>query len=481
MGPQEKMARLAVLLSLPQPPTRQTLLKDAVRFGVVSAATEPLQDLHMWLEIEFHPLLLCKRVEATLKTIEDDNDEKSQLQQYLPALREITLVRLLKQVSQVYQSICFKRLLDLAPFATSFELERVIVDCVRHNDMQIRVDHRSRTVHFGTELAEAQSISETEGPHLQDMPSEQIRTQLMKMLEVMDKSLKAIHPDKVKIENNALRQKIVDAYHQSKKRDHQRILERHKLIEERKEYLERLSISRTEEEQRKQENALLEKQRQETARLAQEREEMEKARAREKLLEIQQQHMKEKIQQIMQTQIGRTVVEKMDEEELANLDTDTIMMKQVEELENEKRLLVARLKAQEKKMDHIERAKRKVEIPLLKEAIKRDLEDDTLLWKQKEKDRIVEAIKEREEAVSHRDRLARMKEDKDNFMATLLTQRKAQFDTKLKEYNKMFEEQRSVRLEERKAQRKEERRQKYIREQRKQENALLEKQRQEAA
>merc|ERR1712018_705106 len=207
MGPQEKMARLAVLLSLPQPPTRQTLLKDAVRFGVVSAATEPLQDLHMWLEVEFHPLLLCKRVEATLKSIEDEDDEKSQLQQYLPALREITLVRLLKQVSQVYQSICFKRLLELAPFATSFELERVIVDCVRHTDMQVRVDHRSKTVHFGTELAEAQSITEAEGPHLQDMPSEQIRTQLMLMLEVLDKSVKTIHPDKVKERNNALRQK----------------------------------------------------------------------------------------------------------------------------------------------------------------------------------------------------------------------------------------------------------------------------------
>merc|ERR1712158_175514 len=325
--PQEKMARLAVLLSLPQPPTRQSLLKDAVRFGVVSVATEPLQDLHKWLEVEFHPLSLCKRVEATLKVIEDDNDEKSQLQQYLPALREITLVRLLKQVSQVYQSICFKRLLDLAPFATSFELERVIVDCVRHNDMQIRVDHRSRTVHFGTELAEAQSISETEGPHLQDMPSEQIRTQLMLMLEVLDKGLKTIHPDKMKIENNALRQKIVEAYHQSKNRDHQRILERHKRIEERKEYLERLSISRTEEEQRKQETALLEKQRVEKVRLEQERDEMEKARAKEKLVEIQQQHIKEKVQQIMQTEIGKKVIEKMDERALAELDTDTIMMK----------------------------------------------------------------------------------------------------------------------------------------------------------
>merc|ERR1712051_137621 len=161
---------------------------------------------------------------------------------------------------------------------------------------------------------------------------------------------------------------------------------------------------------------------------------------------------------------GKKVIEKMDERALAELDTDTIMMKQVEELENEKRLLVARLKAQEKKMDHMERAKRKAEIPLMKEAIKKDLEDDTVLWKQKEKDRIVEAIKEREEAVSHRDRLARMKEDKDNFMATLLTQRKATFEKKLKEYNKMVEEQRAIRMEDRKTQRKEERRQKYFRE-----------------
>ena len=79
-----------------------------------------------------------------------------QLADYLPALKEVTLVRLLKQVSQVYQSVCFKRLLELAPFSNSFELERVIVDCVRHNDMQIRVDHRTRTVHFGTDLTEAQ-------------------------------------------------------------------------------------------------------------------------------------------------------------------------------------------------------------------------------------------------------------------------------------------------------------------------------------
>ena len=75
------------------------------------------------------------------------------------------------------------------------------------------------------------------------------------------------------------------------------------------------------------------------------------------------------MQQIAQTEIGKKVLNKMDEKELAELDTEAIMIKQVEELENEKRQLVARLKAQEKKVDHLERAKRKEEIPLIKAAM----------------------------------------------------------------------------------------------------------------
>ena len=142
------MARLAVLLSLQQPPTRQSLIKDAARFGIVQAATQPLQDLYQSLEVDFHPLKLCDRVQTTLKFVEGSED-MAQLQQYLPALREITLVRLLKQVAQVYQSICFDRLLQLAPFADSFTLERIIVDCVRHNDMQVfRKDSQFYNIYY---------------------------------------------------------------------------------------------------------------------------------------------------------------------------------------------------------------------------------------------------------------------------------------------------------------------------------------------
>ena len=39
----------------------------------------------------------------------------------------------------------------------------------------MRIDHRTRSVRFGTDLSEAQRTDLPEGPHVQSMPSEQIR------------------------------------------------------------------------------------------------------------------------------------------------------------------------------------------------------------------------------------------------------------------------------------------------------------------
>merc|ERR1712018_189987 len=304
-----------------------------------------------------------------------------------------------------------------------------------------------------------------EGPHLQDMPSEQIRQQLMLMLEVLDKGLKTIHPNKIKIENNALRNKIVEAYHASKNRDHQRILARQKLIEDRKVYFEELNNHREKEEARKKAKELEEQQKLEEERLKQEREERERQRNQEQLREIQRKHIEEKMQQIAQTEIGKKVLNKMDEKELAELDTEAIMIKQVEELENEKRQLIARLKAQEKKVDHLERAKRKEEIPLIKEAMVKDEEEDKIIWKNKEEERIKAAIAERQEAVKTKERLARMTADKTAFMEKLLKERKTEFEKKLFDYMYKLDEQREIRLAERKRERKEKRRQEWLKEQ----------------
>lgn len=96
-SPLEKAQRLAVLLGLFQPPTRASLLKDLVRVNVVNLASPQLQELYNWLEVDFHPLLLCQRVHEVIKSLEADDN--SALQQYIPALQDVTLVRLVRQVN----------------------------------------------------------------------------------------------------------------------------------------------------------------------------------------------------------------------------------------------------------------------------------------------------------------------------------------------------------------------------------------------
>ncbi len=53
-----------------------------------------LQNLYSWLELEFHPLKLSTRVASSLEFIA----KKDELAQYGPALQDITVMRLLKQV-----------------------------------------------------------------------------------------------------------------------------------------------------------------------------------------------------------------------------------------------------------------------------------------------------------------------------------------------------------------------------------------------
>merc|ERR1719481_148947 len=460
-SPAEKMARLAVLLALAQPPTRQSLLKDCLRFGVVGNANSELQDLYNWLEVDFSPLNLCRKVEDRLTMISESTDEFSAIKQYTQPLRDMTLVRLLKQVAQVYQSISMTRLLSLTIFASQQHMERIIVECARNNDMQVRIDHRTSAVHFGTDLTECQRTEMPEGPHIQAMPSEQVRTQLMSMMKVLDKGLSTIYPDRAKLETAELRTKITEAYHQTKVLTEQRLRQRHKMIEDRKEWLEKLNSA--------QQEAAIEKTRQDMERRKAEearrlKDEKEKQRKENEIKAIQAKHQKDKIAQLANTEIGKKVLDKMEAEEIAKMDADEIMAKQVEELEKEKKELQVRLKAQEKKVDHFERAKRLEEIPLLKAQFDDFKEEAKTDWEEEEKERIEMEKKNRTSDVQNRDRLVRMKTDKEKYLESLLKERKNIFEKKLTEFETLVASEKKDRLDKRKEERIEERRQKWMEE-----------------
>jgi hypothetical protein len=54
---------------------------------------------------------------------------------------------------------------------------------------------------------------------------------------------------------------------------------------------------------------------------------------------VQAKHTQDKINQLKNTEFGKKVLDKLDEEEIAKMDADEIMAKQMEELEREKKEL----------------------------------------------------------------------------------------------------------------------------------------------
>ncbi|KAI0236259.1 Eukaryotic translation initiation factor 3 subunit A [Lamellibrachia satsuma] len=455
---QEKQRRLATLLGLPAPPTRSALVKDLMKYNMVQHVYPEIKNLYHFLEVEFHPLKLSGRVTVLL----DFLGTKEDLAPYVSALQDITITRLLKQVSQVYQTIEFERLAALAPFVNNFHLERVIVNVARQLRLQVRIDHRTRSLSFGTDLGVSQNEDLPEGPYLQSMPSEQIRNQLTYMAQAIDKAITLIKPTELQSGKEELRAHIIQSYRQTARKEHARILQRRQIIEERKEELENANVQREREEQELMEEAKRKQIEAEMARLEREAEEREKQRRLEEHREIQRKAARERLEQLKSTALGARAFEGIDEEVMADMDVDDILAKQVEQLEKEKKELQEKLKSQEKKVDFFERAKHIEEIPLLEKQCEDEMEKAKEFWEQQEQERIENLKSERMLALEQRDRLMRMVTDKTEFVNKLQANRMSDFKEKRVKFEKKLSEERKKRLTERKSKRKEERRAKWI-------------------
>ncbi|CAK1541796.1 unnamed protein product [Leptosia nina] len=475
-SPVEKAQRLAVLLGLAQPPTRASLLKDVVRLNVVALASPQLQQLYAWLEVEFNPLTICHNVQGVVKALQEDPN--SSLAQYTVAVTDVALVRLIRQLAQCYDCIEFSRLLELAGTDNLFHIERLLVDCVRHNDMQIRVDHANKCVHFGVEAGGGEWCSAADeacgGAILQATPAEQVREQLVRAAEVLTRAVQALYPQRRRAERERARLHMVQHYHENKHAEHHRVLQRHKIIEERKEYIERLNTVREEEELRRQEEQLRAAAAAEAKRLEQEREERERKRHASELAAMRERHLRERIAHISQTMHGKKVLQKLDEEDLKKMDAEAIAQREAEELMKERRELQARLKSQEKKVDYFERAKRLEEIPLLQKSLEEKQVQDKAFWEQQEKERIQQLIEARSRDVATQARMGRMHVHRDEFMSRLRSERGAAHTNRLAQFQAQLTAQREVRLEKRRKQRVEARRQEWLAEKKRVEEAAAE-------
>lgn len=70
------------------------------------------------------------------------------------------------------------------------------------------------------------------------------------------------------------------------------------------------------------------------------------------------------------------------------MDPDDILRRQYEQLEMEKRELAVKLRTQEKRMDHLVRAIRQEEVPLLEKHISEKKVKDREDWEKSEEERV---------------------------------------------------------------------------------------------
>lgn len=96
----EKSQKLSMLLFLPQPPTKSSLIKDMLRYGVLNNSIPPLTDLYEVLETQFNPLDLCTQVQNCLNNLKTFADH-DYIGQYIEPVQDVAMCRLIKQISQV--------------------------------------------------------------------------------------------------------------------------------------------------------------------------------------------------------------------------------------------------------------------------------------------------------------------------------------------------------------------------------------------
>lgn len=474
----DKHLKLAKLLALSRPPTRASLIEDLRRHNILQYIPKQLRDLFQWLEVDFHPLRLSSRVATCFQWIREQTREP-ELAQYINALEGNVISRVLQQVAEVYQTIEFTHLLKLLPFCTAFQLERAIIDASRNGQIQVRIDHSNGALRFGTDLNASPLYVEDEffePQRLQPLPSEKISQQFNEMAQALHSAHMKLQPIS-ELEKIAQRKnEILNLYNKTWRREQLNILQRRHVIEMRKEQLEEFSREKEKQEQlavREQEEAVKAA---EQERLNKEMKEREEMRRREEQEDEERRAAKDQMEMIKKSELGAKMLKDIDVDTFTKINPDELMKRQMETMEKEKKDLQDRLKAQEKKLDYFERAKRLEELQLLRAQYNERRENNIKLWDAMERERIEKMKSEQQNANQTKSRLGRMKDDKDLFLQNLRESRRVVFEKKYAEFEAMLTQVRESRLAERKMERKEQRRQKWLKEKAEYEQRLIDEQ-----
>jgi translation initiation factor 3 subunit A len=445
-----KTTRLAALLGLTKAPTRAGLLKDALSRDVLRLSPTPIKTLYNLLEASFDPLNLCASSAPILTTL---CAEDTPYAGYRPLLARALLSRLLAQLAQVYSTLKISALIEFVKPLEEFGAEQVeayLMGCARRAELRVRVDHATETISFiddafahpdeSCAVAGPSSASTSRDTTLQPSNADLVRTRLSTLATALHNAVRVIDPpadQEASLQASKFAELVAAA-----NAERRALSLRKALVARRRELLSELSVRKEKEEASR--RAELSR----TKKLIDEQKEKDDAkkkeleRARKEIESIRTEEAKKLAQDLMKR--GGLKVSIADMEDLSK---DSLMRLQVEQLEKEKKDLNERLRIASKRIDHIERAYRKDERPLLDQDYLEQQATDRITFDALRKARIENSLAAHNEAVASKKRLSRMVADFRKHKETLLSTRSEEFTKKRAAAEKKIKEEKDARRE----------------------------------
>lgn len=151
-----------------------------------------MKELYNNLEVHFHPLSICKKIEPIISKI----TKIPELAKYAKPLHSVILTRLLQQLSQVYATVKISSVVALASFPAPFNydahgIEKFIMNGCKKGELSIRINHQNSTLTFSESdlfsttsslSMKSSSLSSGDGARLSStLPSEQMRLELVRL------------------------------------------------------------------------------------------------------------------------------------------------------------------------------------------------------------------------------------------------------------------------------------------------------------
>ncbi|KAK9459066.1 uncharacterized protein V1516DRAFT_687529 [Lipomyces oligophaga] len=404
-----KNARLSGLLNLTQAPTRVSLIHDALVRGLLSRVSPEIKGLYSILEVDFHPLSICKKITPILSAI-SANEE---LARYIAPLHQVILTRLFQQLSQVYDAVKLSFVLKLVNFPAPFEVSRItiekfIMNGCKKGELSIRVNHAEDSITFESDVYASTKVESGAIASLQPTPSEIVRGELSRLGKSLFAVVNIVDDDYLRgraaARDTAIQRAIVGV-----EEERNATLERKKVIEGRAKEAESILQKREEDETKKRMLKQQQEQQQEQERLAEEMRKRELERIRREQDAIRDQEKRKLAEEMAAAGI------KIDPESLEGMDTDKLREVQSEQTEKKQKEMQERLRITTKRIDHLERAYRKKELPLLDEDYEKQKELDKKLHVERRKQQVETARANYEARQLLKKRLHRMVGDYEEF------------------------------------------------------------------